>query len=126
MTAPVIANRGESGNGEKIDMTVPVLEQKAERGWRYMFVLPASYSMQTAPEPLNEDVKLSSQPEKRVAVVRYSGSSDEEAIEEKTIQLRQWIAANDLTPVSEQRWAGYNPPWTLPFLRRNEVMIDVN
>jgi len=126
MTAPVIANPGGSGNGEKIDMTVPVLEQKNEQGWRYMFVLPASYSIQTAPEPLNEDVKLSSQPQKRVAVVRYSGSSNENAIDEKTIQLKQWIAANDLTPVSESRWAGYNPPWTLPFLRRNEVMIDVN
>lgn len=126
MTAPVIANPGGSGNGEKIDMTVPVLEQKNEQGWRYMFVLPASYSIQTAPEPLNEDVKLSSQPQKRVAVVRYSGSSHEKAIDEKTIQLKQWIAANDLSPVSEPRWAGYNPPWTLPFLRRNEVMIDVN
>jgi hypothetical protein len=126
MTAPVIADPGESGNGEKIDMTVPVLEQKNEQGWRYMFVLPAGYSIQTAPEPLNEDVKLSSQPEKRVAVIRYSGTSDEKVIDEKTIQLRQWIAANDLAPVSEPRWAGYNPPWTLPFLRRNEVMIDVN
>jgi hypothetical protein len=61
-----------------------------------------------------------------VPVVRYSGSSNENAIEQKTIQLKQWIAANDLTPVSEPRWAGYNPPWTLPFLRRNEVMMDVN
>ena len=91
-----------------------------------MFVLPASYSIHTAPEPLNEDVKLSSQPQKRVAVVRYSGSPHEKAIDEKTIQLQQWIAANDLTPVLEPRWAGYNPPWTLPFLRRNEVMIDVD
>ena len=126
MTAPVIANPGGSGNGEKIDMTVPVLQQENEQGWRYMFVLPASYSIQTAPEPLNEDVILSSQPQKRVAVIRYSGSWNENAIDEQTIQLQQWIAANDLTPVSEPRWAGYNPPWTLPFLRRNEVMIDVD
>ena len=126
MTAPVIANPGGSGNGEKIEMTVPVLEQKNDQGWRYMFVLPASYTIQTAPEPLNEDVKLASQPQKRVAVIRYSGSSNENAIDEKTTQLKQWIAANDLTPVSEPRWAGYNPPWTLPFLRRNEVMIDVD
>lgn len=126
MTAPVIANPDGSGDGEKIDMTVPVLEQNNEQGWRYMFVLPASYSIQTAPEPLNKDVKLASEPQKRVAVVRYSGSSNEKAIDEKTIQLKQWIAANDLTPVSKPRWAGYNPPWTLPFLRRNEVMIEVN
>jgi hypothetical protein len=126
MTAPVIANPGESGKGEKLDMTVPVLEQKSEQGWRYVFVLPAGYSIQTAPEPLNEDVKLASQPQKRVAIVRYSGSWNEEAMDEQTIQLKQWIAANGLTAVSEPRWAGYNPPWTLPFLRRNEVMIDVD
>jgi hypothetical protein len=126
MTAPVIADTGRPGNGEKIDMTVPVLEQKNDQCWRYMFVLPAGYTIQTAPQPLQQDVKLSSQPQKRVAVIRYPGSSDENAIDEKTVQLRQWINANDLTAVSEPRWAGYNPPWTLPFLRRNEVMIDVN
>jgi hypothetical protein len=126
MTAPVIADPGGSGNGEKINMTVPVLEQKNEQGWRYMFVLPADYSIQTAPQPLQQDIKLSSQPQKRVAVIRYSGLSDENAIDDKTVQLRQWIAANGLIPVSEPRWAGYNPPWTIPFLRRNEVMIDVN
>ena len=107
-------------------MTVPVLEQKNHQGWRYMFVLPAGYSIQTAPDPLNDDVKLASQPQQRVAVIRYSGSWNEEAIDEQTIQLKHWIAANGLTPVSEPRWAGYNPPWTLPFLRRNEVMIDVD
>ncbi len=126
MTAPVIASASEPDRGRKIDMTAPVLQEKQEQGWRYMFVLPASYSIQNAPEPLHQDIKLSSQPQKRVAVIRYTGSWDEDAIDEKTILLKQWIAANDLTPASEPRWAGYNPPWTLPFLRRNEVMIDVN
>ena len=126
MTAPVIASASQSDRGKKIDMTAPVLQERKEQGWRYMFVLPADYSIQTAPEPSHEDVKLSRQPQKRVAVIRYSGSWDEYAIDEKTIQLKQWIAANGLTPASEPRWAGYNPPWTLPFLRRNEVMIDVN
>jgi effector-binding domain-containing protein len=126
MTAPVIASASETDKGTEIDMTAPVLQERTEQGWRYMFVLPASYSIQTAPEPLHEDVKLSSQPQKQVAVIRYSGSWDENAIAEKTNKLKQWIAANDLLPASEPRWAGYNPPWTLPFLRRNEVMIDVN
>jgi len=126
MTAPVIASASESDRGKKIDMTAPVLQERTEQGWRYMFVLPASYSIQTAPEPLHQDIRLSSQPQKRVAVIRYTGSWDENAIDEKTVLLEQWMAANDLTPASEPRWAGYNPPWTLPFLRRNEVMIDVN
>jgi hypothetical protein len=90
-----------------------------------MFVLPASYSIETAPAPLNEDVRLASLPQKRVAVIRFSGLWDEELNNEKTQQLEKWMASKSLTPMSNSRWAGYNPPWTLPFLRRNEVMIDV-
>jgi len=126
MTAPVIANQSGSDKSKNIDMTVPILEEQKDQGWRYMFVLPASYSIKTAPAPLHENVKLSTMTQKRVAVIRYSGSWDEKVIDEKTIQLNQWIAANSLIPASKPRWAGYNPPWTLPFLRRNEVMIDVN
>ena len=125
MTAPVIANQSTSDTGRNIDMTAPVLNERTDKGWRYMFVLPASYTIETAPAPINENVTLSTLPEKRVAVIRYSGSWNEKTNREKADQLEQWIAANDLTPASNPRWAGYNPPWTLPFLRRNEVMIDV-
>jgi len=107
-------------------MTVPVLEERKHQGWRYMFVLPADYTIQTAPAPLDEKVKLSTIPQKKVAVLRFSGLRDEQLINDKTVQLKQWIAANNLTPASQPRWAGYNPPWTLPSYRRNEIMIDIN
>ena len=126
MTAPVIANQAQSEISENIDMTVPVLEERSDQGWRYMFVLPANYSKKTAPVPLDENVKISTMPLKKVAILRFAGLRDEKVIKQKTVLLEQWIEANSLTPVSKPRWAGYNPPWTLPFLRRNEVMIDVN
>ena len=126
MTAPVLAKQSSSNSGAKIDMTVPVFEEPKDQGWRYMFVLPAGYKVTTAPTPLDENVKISTMPQKQVAVIRYTGSWDMAVIDEKTNQLKQWVIANGLTPASEPRWAGYNPPWTLPFLRRNEVMIDVN
>ena len=126
MTAPVIANQAQSEISENIDMTVSVLEERSDQGWRYMFVLPANYSKKTAPVPLDENVKISTMPLKKVAILRFAGLRDEKVIKQKTVLLEQWIEANSLTPVSKPRWAGYNPPWTLPFLRRNEVMIDVN
>lgn len=126
MTAPVIAKQDGSNKSMKIDMTVPVMEERSNQGWRYMFVLPAGYSINTTPAPVSENIKISTMPQKQVAIVRYSGSWDEKVIDEKSSQLKHWIMANGLTPASEPRWAGYNPPWTLPFLRRNEVMIDAN
>ena len=125
MTAPVIARQNKSGQGEKINMTAPVFEERNDGGWRFMFVLPASYSIETAPIPLDPEVKLSVIPEKKVAVNRYTGFWNEKVMNEKMKQLDDWIAANDLVAASKPRWAGYNPPWTIPFLRRNEVMIDV-
>lgn len=125
MTAPVIVDNSEPQSGEKISMTAPVLEELQGSGWRYMFVLPAEFSIEDAPVPLNQKVKLTTEPEKRVAVLRFSGFLDEDRINEYTELLTQWIESNGLTPVSKPRWAGYNPPWTIPFLRRNEIMIEV-
>jgi hypothetical protein len=126
MTAPVFADANDTDKGKTIDMTVPVLEQREADGWRYMFVLPAEYSLESAPLPLNDDVSLAAVPERKVAVIRFSGSWNQDTIDLKTAQLNAWIRAQHLTPSSEPRWAGYNPPWTLPFLRRNEVLIEVN
>ena len=126
MTAPVIADQTGSGLSNNIDMAVPVLEERTDQGWRFMFVLPADYSIETAPVPLDENVKISTVPQKKVAVLRFSGLRDEKVINDKTFLLEQWLEANSLTAASKPRWAGYNPPWTLPFFRRNEVMIDIN
>ena len=126
MTAPVIADQTGSGLSNNINMAVPVLEERTDQGWRFMFVLPADYSIETAPVPLDENVKISTVPQKKVAVLRFSGLRDEKVINDKTFLLEQWLEANSLTAASKPRWAGYNPPWTLPFFRRNEVMIDIN
>ena len=135
MTAPVVAEAGE-----KIEMTAPVIGEPvfgepngAEPNggepdgntWRYRFVLPKHYTIETAPTPRDDAVTLESVPQKTVAVIRFSGLVSREDVEEKTEELSRWMTANKLAPASGPRWAGYNPPWTLPFLRRNEVMIDV-
>ena len=123
MTAPVVADAG--GDGEKIAMTSPVRQQAADTGWRFAFVLPSSYTLATAPSPTREDVNLVLESQKTVAALRYRGSWDETAFRQGAEKLRAWLAERRLEAVSAPRAAGYDPPWTLPFLRRNEVLIDV-
>jgi hypothetical protein len=106
-------------------MTAPVTGQKTPLGWRYAFVLPSGYTLANAPVPGNPDVRLERVAARKVAVVRYSGSWSETAYEENLKLLRQWMRNNRLEADSLPRVAGYDPPWTLPFLRRNEIMIDI-
>ncbi len=124
MTAPVIA--AEESAGERIEMTTPVLQQASESGWRYQFVLPASYTIDTAPQPLDELVALREEPARTVAALRFSGLVNEQDIRQQTARLQQWIGERGLSAAAPPRWAGYNPPWTLPFLRRNEILIELN
>ena len=125
MTAPVMAKKKNMPEGEKITMTSPVIGEKRDVGWRYAFVLPAGYTLESAPVPSDPLVKLSVMPRKKVAVIRYSGSRGEKSIRQKSDELANWIQSRGLELKSNPRSAGYDPPWTLPFLRRNEVMIDV-
>ncbi len=123
MTAPVIAD--QSGSGQRIAMTSPVLREADDGGWRYRFVLPASFTIDSAPAPTNDAVSLAVEPAKQVAVVRFSGLLDRADVEQQTLRLESWMADRQLRAGSIPRWAGYNPPWTLPFMRRNEIMIDL-
>jgi SOUL heme-binding protein len=126
MTAPVMSKKGHAVAGDKIPMTSPVISERQDEGWRYSFVLPAGYTLENAPLPSNPDVKLAAVPRKKAAVIRYSGSWEEQTMRQKSKELIEWIRANGLERLSTPRSAGYDPPWTLPFLRRNEIMIDVN
>ena len=123
MTAPVIASAGS--DGEEIAMTAPVLSQPYKDGWRYAFVLPASYTIDSAPLPTNSSVSLGRRPKRKVAVIRHSGLWREATMRAHTEVLVDWIETEGLSATSPPIFAGYNPPWTLPFLRRNEVMIEV-
>lgn len=124
MTAPVFSSR----SGEKIEMTSPVLSSVSgskESTWTLAFVLPDHYQKSNAPKPSDPNVVLVEQPEKRVAVVSFSGLWDQERFDQESKKLQSWIRENGYTSVGPDFFAGYDPPWTLPFLRRNEVMRTV-
>jgi hypothetical protein len=106
-------------------MTAPVTQQGDGSTWRVRFIMPSSYTMETLPKPHNPAVKLKEIAAKRYAVIRFSGMADEDSLKSRTKELNAFVSAKKLTPLSEPTYAFYNPPWTLPFLRRNEVMVEV-
>ena len=89
------------------------------------FVLPEKYTVSSAPKPLDSAVLIKKIPSKKVAVIKYSESLSEQGIEEKSEELKYWLFKKGYKPISTSRSAAYDPPWTLPFLRRNEVHIDI-
>ena len=120
MTAPVVQQQSE-----KISMTAPVTQEGGAGQWKVRFVMPASYTMDTLPKPNNDAVKLVEIAGKRYAVNRFSGMAGEASLRDHMDELNKFIVDNKLNPRSPPSFAFFNPPWTLPFLRRNEVMIEV-
>lgn len=121
MTTPVFRESG----AEQIAMTAPVLQQADGSLWTMTFVMPAAYTLETLPAPLDAQVSIKTLPPKKVAVLRYSGSLTPEKIDQQSQILMVWIKSQHLEPLSIPRSAAYDPPWTLPALRRNEIHIDI-
>ena len=118
-------NVGPTGSAEKIAMTAPVVIAKKRTGWSLHFVMPSAYNSSNLPKPNNPDIKIQQLKSRRCAVLRFSGRVSEEKFNVKTALLVDWIKAHNLTMIGSAELARYNPPWTLPFLRRNEVIIEI-
>ncbi len=121
MTAPVI----QQPASEKIAMTAPVTQSTQGKDWLVRFVMPASYTIKTLPQPVNAAVVLKEVPASRYAVIRFSGLGDQQNLKKHTSELEAFIKEKHLQARSEPTYAFFNPPWTLPPLRRNEVMIEI-
>jgi hypothetical protein len=119
MTAPV----SMVPKSEKISMTAPVNMEQSEGQWRMQFFMPSQYTMDNLPKPNNPAVTLRTLPASTFAVLRFSGLAGEEKTADKTADLLAWLKGKGIKPTGEPVLARYNPPWTLPFLRRNEVMV---
>ncbi len=120
MTAPV-----EQQKSQKIAMTAPVTQQGQANSWTVRFIMPKSWTMQTLPAPSDPRVKLEPLPPRRFLVVTFSGLAREDAIKSRTAELREYAASHKLATTGEPVLAFYNPPWTLPMLRRNEIMLEL-
>lgn len=119
MTAPVAQER----TGEKIAMTAPVTQTPSGRAWVVRFTMPRRYTLETLPQPNDPKVTLRNVAPARFAVVRFSGVAGDANVAAKTTELAAWTRAHHLRTVGPASLAQYNPPWTLWFMRRNEVML---
>jgi hypothetical protein len=127
MTAPVTVEP----QSEKIAMTAPVTlsaatnEMRDTKLWRVHFVMPSQYTMSTIPQPNNPDVKLKEVPGKLMAIHRYTGFNTLAKVQSKTDELLTWLQQNNFKAIGTTQLSRYDPPWTLPMFRRNEIMVEV-
>jgi hypothetical protein len=122
MTAPV----SQQPMGEKIKMTAPVEQRRVQEKWAVSFMMPASYTLKILPEPEDPNITLRQVPARRMAAVHYSGFWSEKRYLRYKLELESWIQERGLTVVGDLIWARYNPPFTLWFLRRNEILIPID
>jgi hypothetical protein len=124
MTAPVVQSVAGS---EKVAMTAPVLQQtNGDGGYVIAFVLPAAMTVDTAPEPTNPDVEICSVPASLTAAKEYGGRWSESSYERHCAELLDAVGTAGLRPVGAARFARFDPPFKPWFLRRNEVLVDVD
>ena len=122
MTAPV-----EQQENEKIAMTAPVIQQESQKDqeWLVSFVMPAEYTLETLPAPKNTEIKILSIPVKRYLTIQFSGTPTDQSLKSHLDILLEYSVSKKLNTRGKPIFAFYNPPWTLPFLRRNEIMIEL-
>jgi SOUL heme-binding protein len=129
MTTPVTVELQSS----KIAMTAPVtIEPQSEdtsiasaKQWRIHFVMPSQYTLANIPKPNNRAVTLHELPSKYFVVHRYSGFNTVARVQEKTDETLAWTKQQSLKVMSMPQLSRYDPPWTLPMFRRNEIMVEV-
>jgi hypothetical protein len=126
MTAPV----AQAKAGHKIAMTAPVAQSAEDtelgEGWVIRFFMPSKWTMDTLPVPSDGRVRLVEVPAEHFAVLSFSGDRSPRAVAARTAELLETLRANGFEPTGEPSSWFYDPPWTLPFRRRNEIAVPVD
>ncbi|MFT5420559.1 MAG: effector-binding domain-containing protein [Candidatus Endobugula sp.] len=120
-----VPQQANQKSNQKIAMTAPVKQQAFDGAWTISFVMPSEYSMETLPRPNNQVVSLKKVPSKRYVVIRFSGMSSNSNITQHEKELAQYLFKQQIPVVAPPTYAFYNPPMTLPLLRRNEIMLEI-
>jgi hypothetical protein len=131
---------GENRAGENVSMTAPVeiqqpatrvamtapVETTASAGRVAMrFFMPSRFTRETLPEPTDPRVRIAEVPGETLAVLRFSGSRRAAAVSARSDELRRVLDGSSWQGRGDPKALFYDPPWTLPFLRRNEVAVPV-
>jgi len=129
MTAPVTLEPQSA----KISMTAPVTvepqskesDMQTAKLWRVNFVMPSRYSLATIPKPKNSAVNLREIPGKHYVVLKYSGFNSVSRVQSKVQETTEWALKRNFKVVGTPQLSRYDPPWTLPMFRRNEIMLEI-
>ena len=129
MTAPVTVEPQSS----KIAMTAPVTVEpqaaessmKTAKTWRINFVMPSQYTLANIPKPKNNAVTLREVPSKYFIVHKYSGFNTVSRVQAKTDEAVEWAIKRSYKMIGTPQLSRYDPPWTLPMFRRNEIMLEI-
>lgn len=116
MTTPVT-----QAPSEKIAMTTPVTQVESDQGWTVQFMMPSEYTLDTLPKPKDNRIRFVTTDPVRMAVLRFSGIPTTAALAKRTDELRAWAAAKGLTLTGAPQFMFYDPPFRMPWNRRNEV-----
>lgn len=127
MTSPVAQQSGAGTTSEQIAMTAPVSQASAPDGsWVIRFYMPSEWTIDSLPAPKDPAVELVEVSGETHAVLRFSGDRGPAAVAVRTAELLSAIERTSWAPDGEPVSWFYDPPWTLPFLRRNEVAVPVS
>jgi hypothetical protein len=136
MATPVTTRDGDSAdqaaqtidakNGEKLEMTSPVINQRSGMGHVMAFVMPPGRDLGSLPEPNDARVELAEVPERRVAVLSYRGRYTADSVKRHQDELLEAAREAGLHVVGNPLFAGFDPPNTIPWLRRNEVWVEIS
>jgi len=113
---------GQNERSEKISMTTPVIVEHGDKESSMSFVMPVASVTKGLPVPKGE-VKLDKIPAVKIAALRFSGVSDAVKEAEKLQALQAWVKKQGVVAAGTPLFAFYDPPWTLSFMRRNEVLL---
>ena len=121
MTAPVTEQKSQP-----IAMTAPVSETVLSDNSRVVsFVMPEEYTLETLPTPNDKRIELIEILSHKSAVLRYSGYNNAKKVDRMKARLLEYLRRDSVVVIGVPRFAGYNPPWTPPFMNRNEIIIDI-
>jgi hypothetical protein len=130
MTAPVVTPTPQpagtaSTKGEKIEMTAPVVSMNTEKGQFMAFIMPERFDINSIPKPSSSRVKIELVEPRKLATIRFSGYVTQENYKKNLELLRETLKNRGISTIGEPLLMQYNDPWTPPFLRRNEIAIQV-
>lgn len=111
----------------KIAMTSPVIQEKiSDSNWKIKFIMPQSFTLQNLPLPNNEKIIITEGNDEYYITIRFSGSSNQKNLDKNHKILLDHISENNIEISGSTIFAFYNPPWTLPIFRRNEILYKIN